>query len=62
MKLLLYAAEGEVDQVLMVVPDEFDGKFADGEADDFLNGCFLVSQVQILDDDPDFAKYRPYVG
>lgn len=64
MKLLLYTSENEVDQVLMLVPDDYDEDQADTEVNDFLPGATLETSFEMIDD-PDkykIGEYRPYIG
>jgi len=64
MKLLLYTAENEVDQLLMLVPEDYDEDQANTEADDFLPGATLETYFELIDDPDKYkvGKYRPYVG
>ena len=63
MKLLRFETESEsvIDQVLMVVPDDYKKTVALDEAADVLEGCYIAAETEIVDD-ASFSMYRIYVG
>lgn len=61
MKLLLITSEGEVDQILMVVPDDYKPREALEECDGLLQDPVIELAVDI-DDNHAFSLYRPYTG
>lgn len=64
MKLLKFESKLEdcIDEILMIVPDDFDKDFARQEAEDAdLPGAILTMAVDI-DDVAGFSDYRPYWG
>lgn len=58
---LLYFAGSDIDEVLMVVPDDYDQDFAEKTAADFISGASLENEID-LPDDRGLSHYRPYVG
>jgi len=64
MKLLRFEAESDntIDQVLMVVPDDYSKTLALDEATDVLGDCHIAGEVSIEDDGGDWSQYRIYVG
>jgi len=64
MKLLLFVpeSENEIDEVLMVVPDDYDRETAQSEADDMLGEASLEAEVDVIGSTSGFSNYRPYVG
>jgi hypothetical protein len=65
-KLLLYVDDEQVDQILMVVPDNYDKEVADEEARNFLSGdAYLKESWDTGKDDTmhySTGEYRAYVG
>ncbi len=65
-KLLKFVKDGEIDQVLMVVPDDYNEELAEAEATDMLGEDTYLEWTGILDlttsdwDAP--STYRPYIG
>jgi hypothetical protein len=66
MKLLRFEAESEntIDQVLMVVPDDYNKSFALDEATDVIGACYVADEAPIEESglSGDWSKYRIYVG
>lgn len=53
--------EASIDQILMVVPDNFDRQDALTEATTLLGPCGIIYQTTVSDCH-EFSLYRPYTG
>ncbi len=65
MKLVLYSVPEQVDEVLMLVPDDYDEAYAADEAAAYLGveaEALKVEFVLDVEDAPASSMYRPYVG
>lgn len=61
-KLLYFVAPDEVDEVLLVVPEDYDQDFAEKTANDYLPGAELESEYRLAAGTVAVAEYRPFVG
>jgi hypothetical protein len=64
-RLLLFIpeSENEIDEVLMVVPDDYDREHAIQEAEDVIGKADLASEIEIeITGFAYLSMYRPYVG
>lgn len=66
MRLLLITSDDDnsVDQILVVVPDDYNPKEVEKEAEDHLDGaCSIEKDIDIGDEAKyAFSEYRMYVG
>ena len=68
MRLLRFEAEAEnnIDEVLMIVPDEYDKDLALEQASDYIGACHVENDVKLWDatnvETSGMSTYRVYVG
>ena len=62
MKLLYWTDPEEVDELLMVVPDDYDMDLAANKAEEHLAGAELENWYHIETDAIMPDRYRPFVG